>query len=266
MPARANHREAPASRRQRARAAVLALLMAATMPTRAAAQSPAPAASRPDMARQAYAQRDFLRAARMYEALFTETHAAKFLYNAGMAREAAGHDAQALLHWREYLRLTKDGDADERGQLLRQMAAARRRTAPIRLLVASPHAATIELRYTADTDRDPLRITVQGRQDLDLEPGPWTAAIVGAAAAPQEFVATIATDSAPQEVHVRPHEPVRPAARLATVRPALPTAVDVESRRDWTRSLNVGLGIGTAVAGVGLLAAGTAHPRAQIPT
>lgn len=39
--------------------------------------------------------------------------------------------------------------------------------------------------------------------------------------------------------------------------PSLPPTVDVELRRDWTRSLNLGLGTGLGAAGVVLLAAGT---------
>lgn len=273
-----------------------------------------PKPSRPELARDAYVQRDFLRAARMYEALFADTGAVKFLYNAGMAREAAGHDAEALMHWHEYLRLTDDIAADERIQLLEQMAAARRRTAPIRLRLASPGRETIELRYAADAEREPLRISVQGRRNLDLDPGAWTASVVGSSAPPQEFIAKIAPDLGPQDVVVRPKDPSQTAARLVTVRfgppaaisagisvsfagrhfvpertlrsaestwkltpeqwtlrarapgylptelalgPALPPSVDVELRRDWSRVLSVGLGVGFAAAGVALLAAGT---------
>ena len=211
-------REAPRPRPSRSLTGALVVVLLVNPATPARATAGAPAAASPELARQAYARRDFVRAVRLYEALFAATGAAKFLFNAGMAREAAGHDGQALLHWREYLRLAGDIAADEREQLSRQMAAAQRRTAHVRLLVASARPVVLDLRRDGAGDSDPIRVTVQGRMDLDLEPGPWTAAAVGSSRPPDRFVAAVTADAAPQECRIDPGPPPAPAARPITVR------------------------------------------------
>lgn len=105
---RAQHRrEAPP--RLSALLAAAALIGGAAPPASAAPTAPSAPSASPEITAQAqaakerYARGDFAGAARAYEALWESTRAPKYIYNAGMAREAAGQAGLAVRHWRRFL-------------------------------------------------------------------------------------------------------------------------------------------------------------------
>lgn len=124
-------------------------------------------------ARDRYASGDFVAAARMYEALQRSTGAAKYHFNAGMAREAAGHRAHALIHWRRYLAQAVGVPAEESSRLRAQISEAERLTAVVRL--TTREAGDWTLRMVGADESEELTITVAGAAELRLDPGIWTA-------------------------------------------------------------------------------------------
>jgi hypothetical protein len=138
-------------------------------------------ATRSAAARTHYSERRYLEAARIYEQLWRDTQAAKYRFNAGMARSAAEHDGAAIVHWEAYLSQAASVTARERSMLTAEITAARQRTRPLQLKIQGPLApATLTL--TAPTDapqgpRDPIELLPATTIDLSLEPGRWTATL-----------------------------------------------------------------------------------------
>ncbi|HRI07185.1 MAG TPA: hypothetical protein PKW35_05165, partial [Nannocystaceae bacterium] len=103
---RAQHRREPPPRLS-ALLAAAALVGGAAPPVSAAPASSAspasPETAQAQAAKERYARGDFVGSARAYEALWESTHAPKYIYNAGMAREAAGQRGLAVRHWRRFL-------------------------------------------------------------------------------------------------------------------------------------------------------------------
>lgn len=200
----------------RAAIAIAALLLAGD----AAAQPGPPTGPAPtlaEQAREAYERRDFVAAARMYEVLFADTGAVKYLFNAGMAREAAGNDALAIRHWERYLREATEIAPEERAQLTEQRAAARRRTMPVRLVADGTGPVTVELRYTTGGLSDPLNVEFTESAEIDLDPGVWTLRIAGSQHSVMSFTVALAAERTPREIHVAGPEvvaapPTRPEA------------------------------------------------------
>ncbi len=128
-----------------------------------------------------YAARRYLEAARAFEAL-APTHG-KYLYFAGLAHEAVGHDGQAIEHWR---RVASD-PAVEPG--LREQARARAERAEARttrlFLSVTPAAAafdaTVELSAPGRGDRR-KRVLKLARfaEGVHLEGSNWTIEVRGA--------------------------------------------------------------------------------------
>lgn len=138
-------------------------------------------ATRSAAARTHYTERRYLEAARMYEQLWRDTQAAKYRFNAGMARSAAEHDAAAIIHWQAYLSSAPTVTARERSMLAAEIAAARQRTRPLQLKILGPLApATLTLTAPEGAPqgpRDPIDLLPATTIDLALEPGNWTATI-----------------------------------------------------------------------------------------
>jgi len=146
----------------------------------AAATNPAEAA-RSEQAKQLYAEQRHVESARAYEELYAEFKAAKYLFNAAAAREAAGQDAHAYVLLRRYLDTPGlSPDQHERGEA--RMGPLQRRTSPIRLEIApSPFPAGIELALTR-ADAEALVLGEETLQALDgrgfveiwAEAGDWS--------------------------------------------------------------------------------------------
>ena len=148
----------------------------------AGAPEPGDEAARSGEARKAYAARRYREAAQLYEALWRDTRAAKYRFNAGMARAAADHDGAAIVHWEGYLAEAGAVSAGERSMLEREIAAARQRTTAVQLRVEGP-LAPAKLTLSAPEDalqgpRDPLELVPGAAVDLSLEAGEWIATLV----------------------------------------------------------------------------------------
>jgi hypothetical protein len=254
-------RARPGPRSSRAAPWVLASLVAGS--ARAAPPPAGPAApSLAEQAREAYVHRDFVAAARRYEALFAATGAAKYLFNAGMAREAAGNDALAIDRWERYLREGADISAEDRARLAERLAAARRRTARVTVISPTPGPVEVALRYTTDGASDPLVIQVTGRVDLDLEPGEWSLRVTDRPGVLETFTAALGSDtplavSVPRAVERPAPTPAPDATRVVTPRSS-PTTAAVVLEVDRARRRRVGVTLGLGVAALGSIAAGAA--------
>ncbi|MCB9567317.1 MAG: hypothetical protein H6710_08950 [Myxococcales bacterium] len=145
--------------------------------------STAPADPRSATARDHYSAGRYAEAARLFEAIWRDGGRPNVLYNAGMAREAAGagHEALALIDWRRYLEADPEITNDELADLERRMIAAAERTASIELLFdRSPGGAAatgVELLRDQTPAEDALVLpwSDPGPLQTRLTPGSWTA-------------------------------------------------------------------------------------------
>ena len=122
-------------------------------------------AQRGAAARALYSGRRYRAAARAYEALWRDTGAAKYRFNAGMAREAAEHYGAALLHWQAYL-AAGSATPEERRMLEQRVTATRAQLQPLHVHLdgALPGPATLTLRadLVRRGDQRPLYIAAAG--------------------------------------------------------------------------------------------------------
>lgn len=117
-------------------------------------------------------------AAAAFEALVADD-GARHRWQAGLAREGAGHLAHALAHWRALLAEEPGLAPGRRAEVEAKIEAARRRTIPVAVEVAAaeddggpaPDPVTVTLRRPGDP-RPPLTLALP-RAPLDLDPGPW---------------------------------------------------------------------------------------------
>lgn len=151
-------------------------------------------AERSGCARERYAAREYTIAARLYEDLWRDTGAPKYLYNAAVARGAAGSDALALAHWSRYAAIdalsgTEQADAEGRMTQLR----ARLTKTTIQVTPAAALGPTAALRFerfvgaeveTFDYVARPLPGAQPGVFTVHLEPGAWRLRVVPASPVP----------------------------------------------------------------------------------
>lgn len=165
----------------RLRLPVLCVSLLVPAMTRAQAPAGAPTeaaeAQRRGAARALYGERRYREAAQAYEALWRDTGAAKYRFNAGMAREAAEHYGAALLHWQAYL-ATGSASVEERRMLEQRITAtsAQLQRVHVRVEGELPGPATLTLHAPDPAPqgaRDPIELPVQPDLDLSLEPGAW---------------------------------------------------------------------------------------------
>jgi len=163
------------------------LCVSLLVPAMARAQTPAGApvdapteaaeTQRRGAARALYSERRYREAAQAYEALWRDTGAAKYRFNAGMAREAAEHYGAALLHWQAYL-ASGSASLEERRMLEQRVTATSAQLQRVHVHVegALPGPATLTLRApepAPQCPRDPIDLPAQPNLDLSLEPGAW---------------------------------------------------------------------------------------------
>ncbi len=135
------------------------------------------ASERFEAARRLFADDDYLPAADGFEALHRDFGDPLFLYYAGLAREQAGHDAQAIVHWKRALRDGLDDVFTEKARA--RLAQAHARTTAVTIFVAPAalaDGATLELRYRGAGNRKPLTVSLADLP-LHLESGDWTATL-----------------------------------------------------------------------------------------
>jgi len=128
-------------------------------------------------ARALYGERRYREAAQAYEALWRDTGAAKYRFNAGMAREAAEHYGAALLHWQAYL-ASGSASPEERRMLEQRVNATSAQQPRVHIHVegALSGPATLTLRAPEPApqgSRDAIELPAQPDLDLSLEPGVW---------------------------------------------------------------------------------------------
>jgi hypothetical protein len=213
-------RPALAKRRGLAWAVTVSLVFPA--PAVQARQTPpsvTPGAPTMSDAKALYVQRRYVEAARAFETLDTPGA----VYNAAMARTAAGHDAHALLRWTRYLELASD---DERAEVQQRIDEARELTVEVKFVRSTDTegARTLVLRANKHTAADDLRVPWPAdlaEAAVFLDPGSWSATLEGAEGPPRSQVVTVSTKTAgrrfdlapapePSPVHLR----IRPARAL----------------------------------------------------
>lgn len=172
------------------------LCVSLLIPTMARAQAPVGAPTeavetqRRGAARALYGERRYREAAQAYEALWRDTGAAKYRFNAGMAREAAEHYGAALLHWQAYL-ASGSASPDERRMLEQRLTTTRAQLQRVHIHLegALPGPATLTLRAPEPAPqgpRDPIDLPAQPDLDLSLEPGAWQVTLQAADRPPIE--------------------------------------------------------------------------------
>lgn len=127
-------------------------------------------------ARDLYTTDQYLPSAEIFEELFAATNTAVYLYYAGLAREGAGHEAHAILHWQHALKLGLDPEFKEKAQ--NRLTQAKTRTTALAATVKPAglaSTATLELTSTSGT-RKPITLAF-AELPVHLEPGNWTATL-----------------------------------------------------------------------------------------
>ena len=168
--------------------AAIALLSAAATTARADTWAPSEA-------KTLYEEGRYLDAARAFEAEFRASGRAGILYDAGLAREAAGpgNDALALLHWHQFLAEADDITERERTEVISRISIAEARTAPIEFTYDGPpsaHPEGIILRSKGSDEAD--RLDLDWPQDqatlrLYVDVGEWNVQIRGPHTIAQEI-------------------------------------------------------------------------------
>ena len=171
-------------------------------------------------AKALYVRRRYVEAARAFETLDT----AGAVYNAAMARTAAGDDAHALLRWTRYLELAPD---EERAEVQQRIDEIRQLTVEVRFVRSTDTdgARTLVLRADKHTPADDLRIpwsADQAEAAVFLDPGSWSATLEGAGgterslammvtrkAAGRRFDLAPAPDPSPVQLRIRPARALR---------------------------------------------------------
>lgn len=219
------------------RAAPLLALALLTAPDLALANAPAQEGQGDPMiaAKQLYRDGRYLDSARAFEQIYRTTGNTNALFNAGMAREAAGagHEAHAIHDWSLYLQLAPAVPESERADLQRRLDAAARNTAPVEILydypADAPDPRRVEL-HRGDRDVDPLIVNIPEGERLvtiPLSAGPWTARVFGEGGL----------------LHAVPFNVTGPSAKALHLRlaPAAPEETPVSVRLGPERALSRGI-------------------------
>jgi hypothetical protein len=168
-------------------------------PTTAPAAQPSPSAPAPSgaveerllRAEKLYKERRYVDSARELEALWDETRQLNALYNAALARFAAGHFAQTISYLRTYTAQVKDAPPEALEVANFQLDKAKERSVEVPLIVGPPAAlsegAEVTIRRIPDNpgDRRPdlfVRLTPAGESapaatNLYLDAGRWSVAV-----------------------------------------------------------------------------------------
>lgn len=200
--------------------ACMGLVLAGAPSQKAWAASPAvPSVDDEATAKQLFNDVRYVEAAVAFEQLWSAQGMPKFLFNAAMARELAGHELQAFVHLRRYLGLP--GLAQENLDKARgRLQALRGRTVSLRVLVApatlEPAALNLTLTRAldgaaSDAGRTPVTLDgvamaavavpgYGGAFDLVIEPGSWTLELAAEGFLPRSEPVIVASRGAAQQV------------------------------------------------------------------
>lgn len=129
-----------------------------------------------------YAAGRYAAAAEVFESLWEETEAVKYLFNAGVAREAAGSDSWAFSHILQYLRATELTER-ERQEAERRKRQLQSRLVPvtidIRPLKTLEPGARLHFRRTTENGVEEFSylrslLAGDGVLHVELAAGPWS--------------------------------------------------------------------------------------------
>ncbi len=195
-----------------------------------------------------YEDGDYLRAAELLEDLAARSGQPRFLYNAGLARSAAGHRAHAIAHLATYLERTEaDGGTPMRTDARTRLDELRVDVQAIQLQV-EPHEVLAELEVTArflgrDKRRGPrgdarplLRAPVArhtGLQSIHLDPGHWHVVVESRGFLTQEFAVHIHARGRPptaRRMYLHPDPRYQEVAFHLDVQGETPPSVEVVAR------------------------------------
>lgn len=150
-------------------------------PASARAQTPAlDAVGNEQKGRSLYEQGRFAEAARAFE----NERTAKGLYNAGMARHGAGHDALAVDRWRRY---AEQAPASELEELQQRIARVQKNLTKVRFVADATSVArqlTLAREGRADDAWTATWPAGQVALELELDLADWTVTLNGGAGAP----------------------------------------------------------------------------------
>lgn len=236
---------------------------AACIVSLALALASAPATARPERsspARQAeklYEARKFTEAAAAFEALAESQ--VKYLYFAGLAYEALGHDARAILHW-EAVAEAEQVEDRLRDRARSRIERAKRRTTTLRVTVSPMSAATgtsARLVFHGSGERAPLVVPVERLADgIQLESGTWEVQLESASADHDDAAETVELRIEDAEKSVDMVLPARePVVVMDPWQPPTPVREPVASLRPRREPPLRPLALGAGIAG-GVLAVG----------
>ncbi|MCX6480637.1 MAG: hypothetical protein NTY24_09640, partial [Mycobacterium sp.] len=192
------------------------------------ATNPSDPEARAEQAANLYTARKYVEAAEILEDLWATVHEPRDLFNAALARMAAGHRAHAIRYWENYL-LLPQVPADGREQAQSRLKKAQASTVGVSLKVApvavSEVGVTYTLRRAAPDLRDsrpPLVIELAaaapeftaGGRTVSLDPGKWELKIEarGYRTALQDLTIKPGQPGFPKEIVLGPDPMVRHAS------------------------------------------------------
>ena len=252
----------------------LSLLGAGLPGSRSASAEPAAPAGSDDAAgKTLFGEERYAEAAAVFEGLWDEQRAPRFLLNAALAREMAGHELQAFIHLRRYLTL-QDLEPTAQATAQDRIVALRGRTVRLRVLVSPADLPNEGLLWSFVRDagspsasaRSAFQMDGQafavvavpghpGAYDLHVERGDWTLEVSASNYRTRRERLTIARAGS-IVLGLEPMSPPLPRVSSTKPRPA-PT------ERDRPQRLPLALGVSGGVVaglGVGLLVSGYRAP------
>jgi hypothetical protein len=143
--------------------------------------------ARAEQAANLYSERKYIEAAEILEDLWASVHEPRDLFNAALARIAAGHRAHAIRYWETYL-LLPGVPADGREQALARLKKAQAAAVGVNLKVAPVAVAEVGVTYTLrraapdlKDSRPPVVVDLPvgapefsaGGRTVYLDPGKW---------------------------------------------------------------------------------------------
>ena len=149
--------------------------------------NPSDPEARAEQAANLYSERKYIEAAEILEDLWASVHEPRDLFNAALARIAAGHRAHAIRYWETYL-LLPGVPADGREQALARLKKAQAAAVGVNLKVAPVAVAEVGVTYTLrrsapdlKDSRPPVVVDLPvgapefsaGGRTVYLDPGKW---------------------------------------------------------------------------------------------
>lgn len=152
-----------------------------------AAADPSDPEARAEQAANLYSERKYIEAAEILEDLWARVHEPRDLFNAALARIAAGHRAHAIRYWETYL-LLPNVPPDGREQALSRLKKAQAAATGVNLKVAPVAVSEVGVTYTLrraapdlKDSRPPVVVELAagapefnaGGRTVYLDPGKW---------------------------------------------------------------------------------------------